>query len=792
MFSSKAETLSALSKRKLIFKIPNLNYYTYKDWKINKKKILNSIQKNYNNKLIALRSSAIDEDNLNNSNAGKYKSFLNIRFSNKQVEKKINEIFNSYRKFRPIKNNDKFIVQEMVNNLSVSGVLFTKDLETQSDYYVVNYDDETGSTDRVTSGKGEFSNRSLYIKRDKTKYLKSERFKLLINSVKNLEKNLNNENLDIEFAIDTNLNTYLLQVREIKNLKSPIKLKKKIINIELNKVSNKIKKYQEKDYPSYSGKFTYFGNMPDWNPAEIIGNQPNDLAFSLYNYFISKNTWVKARNIIGYKKNRLENLIVKFGGRPYVNINLSLNSFLPKGLLKKSYDKIVDHWLLKLKLEPYNHDKIEFNIATTCYDFTIKDKLKTQFPKKINKLEKKKYLNNLKKLTVGIILEKNGFASLSNQISQIKKLEKIFLKKDNLNSPLNYSREIQKKMKICRDIGLLSFSILARYAFISISLINSLVELNILSEKKKNLFLKSIDNITSEFLKDSTDLKKRKIDKKTYFKKYGHLRPGTYNLTSKKYEKLNFNEFRNQKFTKTLSKFQLDGNSKNKIDKLLKLNNFKGINFEKLFSFFTNSIKWREKGKFIYTKYVSYILDLVEAYGEQYKINKRDLVYVNIEQILKIEKKKISKVKKKKELLGIILKNKHKFIINSRIKLPQLIYDESAPFIIPHIVSSPNFVTKKIITGKIIFLRDDDSFKIDIHNKIVLTENADPGFDWIFQKKIKALITKYGGANSHMTIRCAELDIPAAIGIGDKKFDELLKTKNQIDLDCSTKNINLF
>ena len=143
-------------------------------------------------------------------------------------------------------------------------------------------------------------------------------------------------------------------------------------------------------------------------------------------------------------------------------------------------------------------------------------------------------------------------------------------------------------------------------------MINSLVELNILSEKKKNLFLKSIDNITSEFLKDSTDLKKRKIDKKTYFKKYGHLRPGTYNLTSKKYEKLNFNEFRNQKFTKTLSKFQLDGNSKNKIDKLLKLNNFKGINFEKLFSFFTNSIKWREKGKFIYTKYVSYILDLVE------------------------------------------------------------------------------------------------------------------------------------------------------------------------------------
>ena len=162
-----------------------------------------------------------------------------------------------------------------------------------------------------------------------------------------------------------------MQVREIKNLKSPIKLK--IINIELNKVSNKIKKYQEKITRHIQENLHILAICQ-------IGTLRRLLAVNLmiwhFHYIIisSKNTWVKARNIIGYKKNRLENLIVKFGGRPYVNINLSLNSFLPKGLLKKSYDKIVDHWLLKLKLEPYNHDKIEFNIATTCYDFTIKDR----------------------------------------------------------------------------------------------------------------------------------------------------------------------------------------------------------------------------------------------------------------------------------------------------------------------------------------------------------------------------------------------------------------------------------
>ena len=37
---------------------------------------------------------------------------------------------------------------------------------------------------------------------------------------------------------------------------------------------------------------------------------------------------------------------------------------------------------------------------------------------------------------------------------------------------------------------------------------------------------------------------------------------------------------------------------------------------------------------------------------------------------------------------------------------------------------------------------------------IVLIENADPGYDWIFSKNIKGLITKNGGINSHMSIRC--------------------------------------
>ena len=72
-----------------------------------------------------------------------------------------------------------------------------------------------------------------------------------------------------------------------------------------------------------------------------------------------------------------------------------------------------------------------------------------------------------------------------------------------------------------------------------------------------------------------------------------------------------------------------------------------------------------------------------------------------------------------------------------------------------------------------------------LKNNIVAIENADPGFDWIFSKRIKGLITKYGGVNSHMAIRCAEFGIPAAIGCGEQRFESLL-SKDKIILDCGS------
>ena len=48
--------------------------------------------------------------------------------------------------------------------------------------------------------------------------------------------------------------------------------------------------------------------------------------------------------------------------------------------------------------------------------------------------------------------------------------------------------------------------------------------------------------------------------------------------------------------------------------------------------------------------------------------------------------------------------------------------------------------------------------------------------------KLKGLITMYGGSNSHMTIRCSELNVTAVIGLGHKGY-------NEIEIDVFFKSI---
>ena len=79
----------------------------------------------------------------------------------------------------------------------------------------------------------------------------------------------------------------------------------------------------------------------------------------------------------------------------------------------------------------------------------------------------------------------------------------------------------------------------------------------------------------------------------------------------------------------------------------------------------------------------------------------------------------------------------------------------------------------------------------NLTNKVVCIKSADPGYDYLFSKNIGGLITCYGGANSHMAIRCAEMGIPAVIGCGENNFERYCKAKN-IEIDASNKQVKIL
>ena len=64
------------------------------------------------------------------------------------------------------------------------------------------------------------------------------------------------------------------------------------------------------------------------------------------------------------------------------------------------------------------------------------------------------------------------------------------------------------------------------------------------------------------------------------------------------------------------------------------------------------------------------------------------------------------------------------------------------------------------------------------------------GFDAILSSTSgpAGLITKFGGLNSHMAIRCSELNLPALIGVGEKNFDSIIHYK-MLRIACISKKI---
>jgi hypothetical protein len=765
---TKAETLAQLSRKG--FNVPQVYFFSCKDWQ-NSNKILDEILKLYKNGNIVVRSSTKAEDSDDSSMAGAFESVLNVPIERTQIREAIETVIASYDE--NLENH--ILIQPMVTNVVMSGVIMTRVLDDGSPYYVFNYDDKTGLTDTVTSGSS--INKTVYVYNG----VKEDDFDnplLLIGLklVRQLESLFIDIPLDIEFAIDSKHKIHLLQVRKIttkgnwnaaisKSVSEKIAFLKDYVNVLMEPRVNVF------------GEKTLLGFMPDWNPAEMIGVVPRPLAQSLYRELITKKNWRLAREQMGYRNMPNVELMISLFGRPYIDVRNSFNSFLPKNLNDEISEKLVNAYLIKLENEPYLHDKIEFDVVFTVLDFTFSDEFNNRYPELLNNKEFEEFELALKDLTIEAIAGN----SLTDALSSINYLSEEIQKNKVVyaNSSFSIADRISTLIDECSEFGTLPFSILARHGFIAESILRSAVKKNVLTSDRLNEFRRSIKTVSGEISSDYMKVKNGSLTKQHYLNKYGHLRPSSYDILSPNYfNRSNLFDSVEQEGELNLceedfilSQAEIEG-----IDNLISLHFNSKFSAIELFSYAEAAIKGREYAKFIFTKHLSEILELTAEWGEIMGLSREDLSYLTIDEITNHLYKPI-KSKFLDHYTELVAKGHDDFKLASSFKLSYLIRSKRDVHIVPMQRSVPNFIGASRLEAEIIVLSPQMENTPLLEGKIVCIEGADPGYDWIFTKNIAGLITKFGGANSHMAIRSAEYGIPAAIGCGEQTFERIITAK---------------
>lgn len=765
--ASKARTLEQLSSALKTARVLPLYYFTVKDWNSHSDKLLDEIlSKDWAHKSLIVRSSGVAEDSTTESLAGYYESILNVS-GRSGLHEAIEAVISSFGD--QVDENDEVLIQPMLEQVTRSGVAFTADAVSGSPYYVVEWTDGTDTT-AVTAGK---NTRTFYgSKSEESKY--PSEIEDVVVLLKELEAQFPGQPLDVEFGY-SNSCLYLLQCRALV-------LKELVFNTEnhvdlLQKVANKAER-GFRPHPFLHGRRTIYGVMPDWNPAEIIGTRPRPLAFSLYRELITNSTWAYQRNNYGYKNLRSHPLLIDFMGQPYVDVRVSFNSFVPRDIDSELADRLVDHYLDRLETNPQFHDKVEFDIVFTCYTFDLKQRMRRLQDVGFSQKDCDVLLESLRSLTNRIINAKSGL-----WVGDAERVKTLTERRERLyKADTDAITKIYWLLEDCKRYGTLPFAGLARAGFVSVSLLKSLVSLGVISKAESDRFINSLDAVSSQLPRDLSSL-----GKDEFLVKYGHLRPGTYDILSARYDKEPDLYFDWEQISKQSDhakpEFKLGLDQMKQIEKLLKDHKIDNdvIGF---FEFLGKGIELRESSKFEFTRNLSDAIELIAEVGAQYGFSREEMSFVSIDAFYEMYR---SSVDPKQILEQSIQAGRDAYAKTCRVVLPPLLTSTNDIWAFELPETEPNFITQQRVTAEV-STADKTS---DLKGKIVCISSADPGFDWLFSHEIAGLITCYGGANSHMAIRANELGLPAIIGAGEVKY-ALWSGSRRLDIDCANCKVEVI
>lgn len=766
-FSTKARTLARLQGTLQSARIATLGYFTVADWRSDAIACLTRVPPSPNENRWIVRSSCQREDGSAESNAGAFLSIADVAPS--ELSDAIERVIGAYGDASP---QDEVLIQPMLRKVVRSGVAFTHDPNTCAPYRVVNWS-EGDDTAAVTGGRG---GRTWQQAADSPLAPPAD----LAGVVALLDELLEisgGRPVDCEFAVTQDQGAavlWLLQARPLILAREPEPAAAQ--SSRLACLHEKIARGMQ-PHPFLMGKRTVYGVMPDWNPAEIIGVRPRPLALSLYRELVTDAIWAYQRHNYGYRNLRSFPLMPHFFGLPYIDVRLSFNSFIPADLDEDLAGRLADHYIERLLAEPTLHDKVEFEIVFSCYTLDLPQRLERLEAAGFSKAEQQAIADSLRRLTNRIVHVSDGL--WREDAAKLDVLEQ--RRAQLLASNADPLERIYWLLEDAKRYGTLPFAGLARAGFVAVQMLKSLVAVGVFSQTDYDAFIGGVSTVSGELARDRAAL-----NKNAFLAKYGHLRPGTYDILSPRYDEapdLYFDWNQHPAAPEPVKPFSLTLPQMREVVKLLNAHGLQPDAVE-LFDFLQAGIELRERAKFQFTRNLSDALALIVQYGGRLGFSRDDLSYCNISVFLEAHVAAVDPV----ELIRRSVEDgKARYAETLALSLPPVIADPDDVWAFEWPETTPNFITQRQTTAPVVGCNAKES----LAGAVVCIPNADPGFDWLFAYPIAGLITAWGGANSHMAIRAGELSLPAVIGAGETLYRRWSGAK-RLHLDCAGRRVEVL
>ncbi len=727
----KSSALIWLSSRLSRAHVPASLVIEQADWRNDYKGALAANSQQFGNVSIAVRSDAGSEDQQTCSNAGRFLTLLDVAPAG--LTDAITRVFEAQRG----ENMPRVLLQPMVRHVRRVGVASTHRISDGAPWYCI----ELARGDSVAVTAGRATGRQLAWRRDTVAAAgiasarianDDEDAPLILTLLRELEDLVPAQPFEIEFALTSDSALpHLLQVR-------PLATARRWPTLAVSIASRARPNFSRDRLSHVVGARPVYSLMSDWNPAELIGSHPRPLALDLFQALIARGTWWLAREALGYRHcpSHTAALLKPITGRPYVDIRRSANSLLPADLSDTLSTRLVDHWLAQVKAQPELHDKVEFDVFNSCRDLRPKAHFIADHRSLLGDSGSRAFEFSLRRLTLPLM-----GADLATFAPSLLTLSgappSVALPRCDIANLLHRART-----------AAFEFAQLARIAFIAEAQLRSAVALEALSAERAlelRLYAGGVSGVMHRHRQavhnDSS------------------LRPSSFDITQPLWQPSRGDLA--LQAADTAQDFSLRPRELNALNQLFGACRL-SASAPHWAAWASAATAAREWGKFRFSQPLAALIEYLAETAAERDLDRETLSWLTLSECIAAVSGKSSADARAQAALA-----QQRAQAESQQMLSPVLRSTADMQRFDSLDTQPNFVGIAARHGPLRVLDHGHPEQHVERGDVVAVRHADPGYDWLFERGIAGLLTAWGGAHSHMGIRCAEHGLPAALGCGE-------------------------